>query len=465
MSAPVRLSAASASLRRAYEQRSLGLGAGELARRRGVMERDLRRRDVNFLRRPSKRYFRQPADNGPITVDPIPYPVSEPDWDLLARGYAQRLRVFGDLLRELSETDSSVIPAEVRKAHQGGLAALSILAEQPHPVTFVGSDLMLSVDGLPILVEDNVAAAGASVYPVLVNTLASEVMVEFGGGRQAGLGAVGDLVRRVHEELCDTNSAPCMVYTSHGPGDVNFIESALIAEHGGFVLADPEDLAVAPDGTCRLILSDGTRRTVDLVYCNQSAKFELSHRLLEAIPKGKIRVVNHPAVFALNDKYLFRFIPELIRARLGEEPVLAQAETLLMLDEADRRRVLADLGQYVIKPRRGVGGTDVIVTAFASSDEIAAARQRVAADPEIYLAQPRVESSRPLSLGRGGGPPHFTKPVFDVRITGYSAHHQAVNPAPMGRVDVEGKGLVNFSAGGDVKPVHIVRQGSGDAGS
>jgi uncharacterized circularly permuted ATP-grasp superfamily protein len=455
MSGTLHLSEASRSLQRDDERLCRRLGAGALGERRAAIERHLARRGVAFHHQPSGGYFRRPGGDGMIVVDPVPYAVSGDDWDRLAHGYAQRLQVVNELLRALAGGDSGLIPPEIRDAHARDLGALAVLAEQPCPVTFMGSDIMISRAGQPVLVEDNVCAAGAAVYPVMLNEASRGVMPEFDHGREVGLSEVGAAVRRIHEELCDTYSSPRMVYLSHGPGDVNFVESVLIAGAAGFTLADPEDVEVAADGTARLVLADGSRSTVDLVYCNQSARYTVSHRLLEAVPKGKVRVVNHPAAFALNDKYLLRSVPELIRRHLKVEPELAQAQTLLMTDPDERRAVLDGIRDYVIKPRRGVGGRDVTVTALATDAEIEAVRRKVLAEPDGYLAQPRVDSGTPLCLGGGAGGARLTRSVVDVRITGYHGHRQFVSPTPSGRTDLDGKGLVNISAGGAFKPVHL----------
>lgn len=446
------LSPTTRALQQGFEQRCQQIGVDGLVAGRAAAERDLQRRGVAFYRKPVKTYFRPAADDGLVPVDPVPLAVSAGDWNRLAHGYAQRLPVFNELLRALAGGED-LIPEEIRAVHRESLPALAVLAEQSHPVTFVGSDVMVDRDGQPVLVEDNVCAAGAAVYPYLLNAAVQQSLPEFDDIPAIGPDVLGAGMRRVHEELCDTYGTPRMVYLSHGPGDVNFVESVIIAEVGGFVLADPEDVDVAPDGTAWLRLGNGGRATIDLIYCNQSARYEISQQLLAAIPKQKVRVVNHPAAFTLNDKYLMAVIPDLLRNRLRMEPALPQAHTLLMTEPVDRRQVLDHLRDYVIKPRHGIGGQDVTVGTLASEAALTRVRQRVQADPGRYLAQPRVDAAWPLCLGSGSGGDRLCRAVVDLRITGYHANQSYVGPLALGRTDLAGAGLVNVSAGGALKPV------------
>jgi uncharacterized circularly permuted ATP-grasp superfamily protein len=454
MAGPLVLSAHSRALQRAMARRCVESGADLLAERRAAMEAEFRRRGIDFLVNGGERYFRRLDEVGCMTLDPIPYPVTAADWDRIAAGYAQRLAVFDDLIRALVDRDESLLPGPVLDTCDYDRAALAILAEQPRAVTFVGSDAMIDNAGRVRLVEDNPCAAAGCGYGALISEATARLVPEFADYRGCPVIEVGRAIRRVHEELCDTVSTPLIIFVSHGPGDPNFVENVLLAESAGFVLTDPEDVSVGADGTVRLRLGNGTTRVVDMVVCNHSRRYRLGAQLLAAVANGRARVVNHPATFALADKYLFGCVPELIRRRFGQPPLLDQPPTIPMLAPADRAAVFADVREYVVKPRRGLGGTGVMVGAYASDEQIRDMREAVSRQPSQYLAQPRVASAGMMSLRRGAGPAAFIRSSFDIRISGYAGTGRPAIPEPVVRADLNGTGLVNVSAGGTQKAMY-----------
>ncbi|GLH99770.1 circularly permuted type 2 ATP-grasp protein [Phytohabitans aurantiacus] len=459
MAEPVRVSARGLALHEAVRRRCAELGPAKLTARRSALERDYRRRGVDFLTDLTPRYFRHPDDDGHLNLDPVPYVITTSDWDRIVRGYAQRLPVFDDLIRVLVDRDQSVIPSHIMDSCAYDRAALAVLTRQRRAVTFVGSDAMVHTDGHVQLVEDNPCTASGMVYGALLSTATRRLVDEFAGFDEDPVIEIGQAIRRVHEELCDTVSAPRIVYLTHGPADPNFVEHAIVAESAGFDLADPEDVTVGGDGTVRLLLGDGTRQVVDLVVCNHSRRFRLTGQLLDAVAKARVPVVNHPATFALSDKYLFGYLPELIRRRYGVAPLLGQPDTVPLIDAGDRRKVFADIREYVIKPRKGLGGKAVLIGATANDEEIRAMREVVSRRSHHFLAQPRVVAARTTSLSRTGGPESLISSVFDIRISGYVGTASTAIAEPLVRADLHGKGLVNVSAGGAQKPMYRVAGG------
>lgn len=465
---PVRISPASRAAQRAVEHRCREYGVELLVTRRAAIEADFRRRGIDFLPDGAAGYFRRPSEQAPIHLDPIPYVLTVADWARIAQGYQQRLAAFDDLIRALVDRDESVLPRPILQSCEYDRAALAVLAQQPRVVSYAGSDAMIDEDGRLWLVEDNPCAAGGCVYGALVSETTHRLVPELADGRGDAVIDVGPAIRRAHEELCDTIATPRMVYVTHGPGDPNFVENIVVAESAGFILADPEDLSVGPDATVWLRLGSGGRRSVDLVYCSHSRRFRLSAELLDAVAKRTARVVNHPATFALADKHLFPCVADLIVRRSGAPALLGQARTIPLHDPADRAAIFAGVREYVVKPRKGLGGKDVLVGATATDEAIRRMRDLVNQRPEDYLAQPRVAAATTLSLGRRSlraddGPSRresFIQSVLDIRVSGYLGLDRVAVPEPLVRADLNGAGLVNLSAGGAMKAMYRVPEGS-----
>ena len=87
----------------------------------------------------------------------------------------------------------------------------------------------------------------------------------------------------------------------------------------------------------------------------------LSSKLLEPMRRGTVTVVNPPGVGIADDKLAHVYVPEMIRFYLGEEPLLASADSYDLADDDAREDVLGRLGEMVVKVRHRVGGEGVLI--------------------------------------------------------------------------------------------------------
>ena len=79
--------------------------------------------------------------------------------------------------------------------------------------------------------------------------------------------------------------------------------------------------------------------------------------VLNAYRAGNVTIANAPGTGVADDKAVYRYVPEMIRYYLGEEPVLANVPTYLGIIEEDRRYMLEHLEELVVKTVDG-GDTD-----------------------------------------------------------------------------------------------------------
>ena len=77
--------------------------------------------------------------------------------------------------------------------------------------------------------------------------------------------------------------------------------------------------------------------------------------------RGTVAVVNPPGVGIADDKLAHVYVPEMIRFYLGEEPLLASADSYDLTDDDAREDVLGRLGEMVVKVRDRVGGEGVLI--------------------------------------------------------------------------------------------------------
>ena len=150
---------------------------------------------------------------------------------------------------------------------------------------------------------------------------------------------------------------------------------------------------------------------------------------------------------------IYAYVPEMIRYYLNEEPILPNVPTWLCRDPEQRRHVLENLPDLVVKPANESGGYGMLVGPHSSAEKIAEFRDLILENPNNYIAQPTLKLSvSPTSCGDKIAPRHVDLRPF---ILSGSSHY--VTPGGLTRVAlVEGSLVVNSSQGGGSKDTWIV---------
>jgi uncharacterized circularly permuted ATP-grasp superfamily protein len=178
--------------------------------------------------------------------------------------------------------------------------------------------------------------------------------------------------------------------------------------------------------------------------------------LLRAWKAGNVALVNAPGAGVADDKLVYSYVPDLIRYYLGEDPILPNVETFRLLDEKQRKHVLGDLENFVVKPVNESGGYGVVIGRSASARERAMCREAVLRDPRNFVAQPIISlSTAPTLCADGIEPRHL-----DLRPFVLSGESQYVTRGGLTRVALrKGSLIVNSSQGGGSKDTWIVYDG------
>jgi uncharacterized circularly permuted ATP-grasp superfamily protein len=146
-------------------------------------------------------------------------------------------------------------------------------------------------------------------------------------------------------------------------------------------------------------------------------------------------------------------VPDIIRYYLAEEPMIPNVPTYRTMYDDERRFVIDNIGDLVLKPANESGGYGIVIGNRATSDELDAAVAAIEADPRNWVAQPILSLSTVPTLVDGGVAPRHV----DLRpfvLTGVGSY---VTPGGLTRVALpEGSLVVNSSQGGGSKDTWIV---------
>jgi len=401
--------------------------------------------------------------------DVIPRVMSAREWRRIELGLAQRLKALNalieDLYNEQRVVKDAILPTSVLETSRFFLAACRGM----HPrfgvwAHICGSDLVRDADGTLYVLEDNLRVPSGVSYMLENRNVSKRVFPELFADQS--IEPVDGYTSRLHALLVSLapgiDGQPKVVLLTPGVQNSAYFEHSYLAQQMGIELVEGSDLVVRDDRVYTRTIAGMER--VDVIYRRVGDEYldpEVFKPdsligcpgLMRAWREGHVVLVNAPGAGVADDKLVYSYVPELIRYYLGDDPILPNVPTLRLFEEEDRRRVLADLRHFVVKPANESGGYGVVVGSKASDKELAECRERVEADPRNFIAQPIVQLSTAPTLWEDGIEPRH----LDLRPFILSAADTYVTRGGLTRVALrKGSLVVNSSQGGGSKDTFVV---------
>jgi uncharacterized circularly permuted ATP-grasp superfamily protein/uncharacterized alpha-E superfamily protein len=358
---------------------------------------------------------------GPWQLDALPLVVSAADWDVLESGLVQRSRLLDAVLADLygaqRSITSGVLPARLLFAHPGYLRAVrGIEVPGRHQLFMHGCDVSRSAAGEFVVNADWTQAPSGAGYALADRRVIAHSipdLYERIGPRPASPWAQA-LRLALIDAAPESAEEPVVVVLSPGIHSETAFDQAYLAGVLGFPLVESADLVVR-DGKLWM-RSLGTLKRVDVVLRRVDADYAdpLDLRrdsrlgvvgLVEVLRRGAVTVVNTLGSGVLESSGLLRFLPELGRLLLDEEPALPTATSYWGGIDVERSHLLSHLGSLLLKP---ISGGDAVIGPMLSVTERDALAARIGADPEEWVGQELPEFSsaptdfRPEGLSAAG---------------------------------------------------------------
>ena len=102
-----------------------------------------------------------------------------------------------------------------------------------------------------------------------------------------------------------------------------------------------------------------------------------------------------------DDKVVYAWVPDIIRYYLGEEPLIPNVPTYRCLYDEERRFVIDNIGELVVKPANESGGYGLLIGNQATREDLDRAGEAIEADPRNWVAQPILNLSTAPDVVRG----------------------------------------------------------------
>ena len=441
-----------------------GLPADELQRRSGLAEVVFR--DVGIT-------FTLTADDEgverTIPFDPIPRIVAAEEWEALERGLFQRVRALNAFLWDVYHDQrcfrDGVVPQWIVATGRHYLRPMKGIDPPLGVYTHVaGIDLIRDGEGRFRVLEDNVRVPSGVSYMLQNRQVMTRLLPElFHGVAVRSIDHYPDRLLAILRAVAPRGQRdPSIVVLTPGVYNSAYFEHTFLAQQMGVPLVEPDDLLIR-NARCEMRTTRGLE-PVDVIYRRIDDEFldPLTFRpdsllgvpgLMHAVRAGTLTLANAPGSGIADDKVVYRFVPDMIRYYLGEEPLLPGVETYLPALDSDRDTVLDHLGDLVIKAANESGGYGMLMGPFASKAELSAMREQIHASPRSFIAQPLIRLSTCPTLVDD----HLEPRHVDLRPYVLMGAEQVTVPGGLTRVALRrGSLVVNSSQGGGSKDTWVV---------
>ncbi|MBX7057063.1 MAG: circularly permuted type 2 ATP-grasp protein [Leptospirales bacterium] len=440
------------------------MSAEDLVRRKHSIERALYRMGITFNLN---------GEGGELErilpFDIIPRIIQAREWESLEQGLRQRalaLNLFlEDIYNDQKILRDGVIPRAIIESSKGYLKQCANLRPPRGVWSHIsGTDLIRNTDGHFYVLEDNMRCPSGVSYVLENRESMKRTFADM--FNRIGVRPVYDYPMRLLETLrymSDLESPSVAVLT---PGVYNsaYFEHSFLARQMGVPLVEGKDLAII-DGYVQMRTTRGFQR-VDVIYRRIDDTFldpaafnpdsMLGVRgLFEAYLKGRVALCNAPGTGVADDKVVYAYVPRIVKYYLGEEAIIPNVPTYICEDESDRKYVLDNIDQLVVKAANEAGGYGMLIGPHSSRAECEDFRQRVIQNPRNYIAQPTLSLSRAPTLVED----QIEGRHVDLRPFLLYGQEIYVMPGGLTRVALKrGSLVVNSSQGGGSKDTWVLRE-------
>jgi len=406
--------------------------------------------------------------------DVVPRVIDGAEWDRVSDGLQQRLRALNlfidDIYNDRRIVADGVFPEELladsvnlREQCNGMRPANGVWAH------ISGSDLVRHADGELYVLEDNLRVPSGVSYMLENRAVAKRTFPDlFERQSIRPVDSYGDELNRLLRAVApDDVDDPQIAVLTPGVFNSAYFEHSFLAQRMGAALVEGVDLTVGADDCVYMRTIAGPER-VDVIYRRVDDLFldpdEFRSDSLIGVPglmrawrAGKVSIVNAPGAGVADDKVVYAWVPDIIRYYLGEEPIIADVPTWRCMYDDERRYVLDNLRELVVKPANESGGYGILIGNRASDDQLDACRAAIKDDPRNWVAQPILDLSTVPTLIDGAlAPRHVDLRPF-ILTRGVGLGEAYVTPGGLTRVALpEGSLVVNSSQGGGSKDTWVI---------
>ena len=401
--------------------------------------------------------------------DLIPRIIPASEWDYLERGLAQRITALNLFLHDIYHEqkilkDGVIPPFYVLSAKHFRREFVNFKVPKDIYIHICGTDLIRGAKGEWMVLEDN-ARCPSGVSYLLENRRAMKRSFS-GMFESIGVRPVEHYPQELLKMLRYIAPAgvadPTVVLLTPGACNSAYFEHTYLARQMGIEIVEGRDWMVREE--CVFMRTTKGLQQVHVIYRRidddflDPTVFRKDSALgvpgiIRAFRKGNVSLANSVGTGIADDKVMYYFVPRIIQYYLKQEPIIPNVPTYLASEESDRKYILENLENLVVKAANESGGYGMLMGPKSTREEIAQFRERITADPRNYIAQPMIMLSQHPTYVDG----QFEGRHIDLRPYIIYGEKITIVPSGMTRVALrKGSLVVNSSQGGGSKDTWVL---------
>ncbi|MEI8341005.1 MAG: circularly permuted type 2 ATP-grasp protein [Verrucomicrobiota bacterium] len=370
------------------------------------MEATLREMGVSFT-------FSHTGNHRPWICDLLPHVFTQSEWDVIVRGFRQRLKAFEFFLEDIY-TQKQILREGVLPIHpvlgSRHYQAASIGLPRPLGAYLHLSGICLTRDhnGTPAVKHHHFAHASGISYMMQNRRALVRAIPEI--FQDTAVQSLAETPLAILERLRALGQcAPedlSVVLLSTGTGSPVYSEHSFLARRMGIPVVQGGDLLVLDDKlylkTVRgleqveVVYNRVADRWLDPLVFDRNSRLGIPG-LVQCLRKGTVALINSVGSEVADDRSLLPFASKIIRYYLNESPILPSVRTHWLGDLDQREMVLDDLDSYHIRPLFGDGLSGTGANLLQGKDLAVEIRRR---GPQ-FIAQPRAKNATAVSFENG----------------------------------------------------------------
>jgi uncharacterized circularly permuted ATP-grasp superfamily protein len=396
--------------------------------------------------------------------DLVPRIIPNSEWTKIEAGLIQRMQALNMFLNDIYSNQrilkEKIIPAEeVLTAKHYRPEMVGVPVPKDIYIHVCGSDMVRDREGTYFVLEDNGRCPSGVSY-LLENRMA---MKRAFPNLFSSVGVrpvdhyTADLLTVLQYIAPPADQPPTVVLLTPGIYNSAYFEHSFLARQMGIQIVEGQDLVVQ-DKKVYMRTTKGLEK-VDTIYRRLDDDFldpTVFRKdsilgvpgLIEAYRAGNVSLANAIGTGVADDKVIYKFVPDMIRFYLSEEPILANVPTYLASDPKEREYIVNNLQKLVVKAANESGGYGMLVGPASTASQRAEFKLKILENPRNFIAQPTLNLSRHPSYVDG----HFEGRHVDLRPYILCGQKITIVPGGLTRVALrKGSLVVNSSQGGGSK--------------
>ncbi|HTI71359.1 MAG TPA: circularly permuted type 2 ATP-grasp protein [Candidatus Limnocylindria bacterium] len=401
--------------------------------------------------------------------DIMPRIIPSAEWEKLEAGLVQRITALNLFLHDIYHEqkilkDGVIPPFYVLSGKHFRREFVNFSVPRDIYIHICGTDLIRGANGEYMVLEDNGRCPSGVSY-VLENRRAMKRTFP-GVFETVGVRPVEHYpqeLRRMLEYIAPAGVAePTVVLLTPGAYNSAYFEHTFLARQMGIEIVEGRDLLVR-DGRVYMRTTKGLQQ-VHVIYRRLDDDFldpTVFRKdsllgvpgLVNAYRSGQVSLANSIGTGIADDKVMYYFVPRMIKYYLGQDPLIPNVPTYLASEDADRKYILENLPNLVVKAANESGGYGMLMGPKASQAEIDGFAAKIKAEPRNFIAQPMIALSQHPTYCED----HFEGRHIDLRP--YIIYGEKITVVPGGLTRValrKGSLVVNSSQGGGSKDTWVL---------